>query len=63
MDNDYSKYILIGSGILISTAALWFLSRDETCSTAIRFNPKIHTTEALRSLYQDMFVEGATLYC
>ena len=64
MDNNTTKYIVIGSaGLAISAAAIWFLSSEEDSSKSLVFNPKVHTIEKLRALYKDLFVEGATLYC
>lgn len=64
MDNNTTKYIIIGTaGLALSAAALWFLSKDEEKESANIFDPKIHTVEKLRLLYKDFFVEGATLYC
>ena len=58
-----NKYVLIGSGIILSAAALWFLSRDDDSIKPSTLNSKLYTKEGLRMLYKDIFVRSATLYC
>jgi hypothetical protein len=54
------KYLYLGLGVLTLGAAVYFLSKDEE---AVKFDPKKHTKEELRKIVNEMFIEGATLYC
>ena len=64
MDNNTTKYIMIGTaGLVVSAAAIWFLSRDDESEKANVFNIKFHTIEKLNALYEDFFIDGVTLYC
>ena len=47
---------MIGAAVLVTGAALWFLSRDDE---KIVYDPSKHTVEELRKIVHELFVDIA----
>lgn len=51
-----NRYVVIGSAIALTGAAIWYLSQDRS---AIAFDPNVHNKELFKIIVKDLFVQGA----
>ena len=58
MSNSTQKWIILGSGIGLAGAALYYLSQDG--GEVIRYDPVEHTVEKLRAIVHEVFVGSAS---
>ena len=57
MSTSTQKWIILGSGLVLAGAALWFLSQD---GEYIKYDPVEHSVERLRTIVHEVFVGSAS---
>ena len=58
-NQNIKKYLLIGGGVALASAALYYMSKDDT---AVEYIPSKHTVEELRKVIHEIYVEGVATY-
>ena len=52
-----------GVSAVVLGAGIYFLSKDDEEPIILKYDPAVHTIDKLRLIIQEIYIEGATLYC
>jgi len=56
--SNMKNYVMLGAGIVMAGAAIWFLSQD---GDMIKFDEKKHTLKELRHIVHEVYVHQISL--